>query len=123
MAVRACARAYADAELRELPTKTCALCLVCAARYKPGENVGIGRDFTLFAKCAGFVEFTYSRLRPSGEPGRLRTTIHVRAHSREEHMERVRERVARREEKHKRGTWHMLQAGKYVERGEPRVDG
>ena len=64
------------------------------ARYKPGENVGIGRDYTLFAKCAGFVEFQYSRLRPSGQPAKREwAIIHVRAHSKEEHMERVRKRV------------------------------
>ena len=50
------------------------------ARYKPGENVGIGRDYTLFAKCAGFVEFQYSRLMPSGKPAKKKwTIIHVRA--------------------------------------------
>lgn len=26
-------------------------------RYKPGENVGLGKDDTLFAKVAGTVEF------------------------------------------------------------------
>jgi len=33
-------------------------------RIKPGENVGIGRDHTLFAKSKGMVE--YSRL-PNGQ--------------------------------------------------------
>ena len=26
-------------------------------KFHPGENVGIGRDHTLFAKCAGIVRF------------------------------------------------------------------
>ena len=26
-------------------------------RFKPGENVGLGKDDTLFAKITGFVEF------------------------------------------------------------------
>ncbi len=30
--------------------------------YKPGVNVGIGRDDTLFAKCDGIVTFSGKRL-------------------------------------------------------------
>ncbi|MDD5633926.1 MAG: 50S ribosomal protein L27 [Candidatus Omnitrophica bacterium] len=30
--------------------------------YKPGYNVGIGRDNTLFAKCAGKVSFSNNRV-------------------------------------------------------------
>ena len=93
------------------------------ARYKPGENVGIGRDFTLFAKCAGFVEFQYSRLCPSGRPARKTWTyIHVRAHSREEHMERVRQRVEKRKNPERMGVWHKTQAGLFADRGAPRVE-
>ena len=92
------------------------------SRYKPGENVGIGRDYTLFAKCAGFVEFQYSRLRPSGQPAkRTWTTIHVRAHSREEHMERVRQRVDARENPARMGVWHKTQAGLFADRGASRA--
>jgi len=29
----------------------------CGTRIKPGQNVGIGRDNTLFAKIDGFVKF------------------------------------------------------------------
>ena len=29
----------------------------CGTKFKPGSNVGMGRDFTLFAKRAGRVEF------------------------------------------------------------------
>ncbi len=31
-------------------------------RYKPGVNVGLGKDDTLFAKCAGRVNFTGKRI-------------------------------------------------------------
>ncbi len=30
-------------------------------RIKPGENVGMGRDYTLFAVADGFVRFEYVR--------------------------------------------------------------
>ena len=121
------------------------------ARYKPGENVGIGRDYTLFAKCAGFVEFQYSRLMPSGKPAKKKwTIIHVRAvsgclrpfyscflsrssltiaccvpfslaqHSREEHMERVRQRVEARNNPTRMGVWSKMQAGIFASRGEPK---
>ena len=82
--------------------------------------MGIGRDFTLFAKCAGFVEFQYSRLKPSGRPARNTwTIIHVRAHSREDHMERVRQRVEARNNPQRMGVWHKTQAGLFAQRGEP----
>lgn len=29
----------------------------CGSRFKPGSNVGVGRDFTLFALADGKVEF------------------------------------------------------------------
>jgi len=29
-------------------------------RFRPGRNVGLGRDFTLFALCDGIVEFRKS---------------------------------------------------------------
>lgn len=29
----------------------------CGTRFKPGKNVGMGRDFTLFALADGVVEF------------------------------------------------------------------
>ena len=40
-------------------------------KFKPGLNVGIGRDDTLFAKISGIVEFQ--------NRGRLGKFIHVRA--------------------------------------------
>ena len=39
-------------------------------RFKPGDNVGLGRDHTLFAKLTGQVEFA--------ERGRFGRFIHVR---------------------------------------------
>ena len=39
-------------------------------RFKPGKNVGMGRDFTLFALVDGVVEFQ--------DRGRLGRDVHVR---------------------------------------------
>ena len=33
----------------------------CGTRFKPGKNVGLGRDYTLFAKTAGKVVFGAGR--------------------------------------------------------------
>ena len=33
----------------------------CGTKIHPGENVGMGRDYTLFAKVAGVVEFINRR--------------------------------------------------------------
>lgn len=30
----------------------------CGTKVHPGENVGMGRDFTIYAKVAGVVEFS-----------------------------------------------------------------
>ena len=38
-------------------------------RYKPGKNVGMGRDYTLFAKLPGTVRFQ--------DRGRLGNFVHV----------------------------------------------
>jgi large subunit ribosomal protein L27 len=35
----------------------------CGNKFWPGENVGQGRDFTLFAKVGGVVEFSELRQR------------------------------------------------------------
>jgi large subunit ribosomal protein L27 len=29
----------------------------CGTRFRPGQNVGLGRDFTLFATAEGYVRF------------------------------------------------------------------
>lgn len=86
-------------------------------KFRPGENVGIGRDFTLFAKAAGFVEFT--RKRHPGPSTKPKTWIHVRAHSKEEHMERVRQRVAKRNLP-KDGAWTRLQRGDFAHLNAPK---
>lgn len=33
----------------------------CGTRFKPGRNVGCGRDYTLFAKAEGVVRFSPKR--------------------------------------------------------------
>jgi large subunit ribosomal protein L27 len=36
----------------------------CGTKFHPGRNVGMGRDFTIFALCEGTVEFSrYGRSR------------------------------------------------------------
>jgi len=42
-------------------------------RYKPGQNVGIGSDDTLFAKISGVVQFQ--------DRGRLGKFVHIEANS------------------------------------------
>ena len=41
-------------------------------QYKPGENVGLGKDDTLFAKIAGYVEFR--------DRGRMGKFISIKPH-------------------------------------------
>ena len=43
-------------------------------RYKPGKNVGLGKDDTLFARVAGTVEF-----RDRGRQGKFVNIIEVQA--------------------------------------------
>jgi len=33
----------------------------CGTRFKPGKNVGLGKDYTLFALCDGTVRFQTGR--------------------------------------------------------------
>ncbi|HOG49251.1 MAG TPA: 50S ribosomal protein L27 [Lentisphaeria bacterium] len=33
----------------------------CGTKFHPGRNVGLGRDFTIFALCDGVVEFVRSK--------------------------------------------------------------
>ena len=72
-------------------------------RYLPGENAGIGRDDTIYAKIDGFVEFQRVR-RP-----KPRHYVHVRDHNREEHTEQVAKRVALRntDAQRRRRTWQF----------------
>ena len=80
------------------------------ARYKPGENVGIGRDYTLYALVDGFVEFTRQRL------PRPRTWIRVVPGTAEQHRARVAARVERRNNPTRMGVWQKTQAGMFAER-------
>lgn len=41
-------------------------------RYKPGENVGLGKDDTLFARITGIVEFR--------DRGRMGKFVNIRVH-------------------------------------------
>uniref|UniRef100_A0A7S2H481 Large ribosomal subunit protein bL27c n=1 Tax=Haptolina brevifila TaxID=156173 RepID=A0A7S2H481_9EUKA len=79
------------------------------ARYRPGENVGIGRDYTLHALVDGFVEFTRRRF------PHPRTLIHVRPGTAEQHRERVAARVAERNTPARLGVWSKTQAGLFAE--------
>jgi len=84
------------------------------ARYKPGENVGIGRDYTLYAMVDGFVEFTRRRL------PRPQTWIHVRTSTREEHQARVAARVHARNNPSRQGLWHKTNTGAFADRFAPK---
>ncbi len=86
------------------------------ARYKPGINVGVGRDFTLFAMVSGFVEFTYEPVRrgPWQKKPRTHTFVNVHNMPREEYLARVRARVAARNEKRATGLWHRTQGGEFA---------
>jgi large subunit ribosomal protein L27 len=44
--------------------------------YHPGEGVGLGRDYTIFAMIDGVVEYTKFRKR-----GTERSRVHVKAHA------------------------------------------
>ena len=39
----------------------CIIVRQCGTRFKPGKNVGLGRDYTLFALAEGVVEFNRRR--------------------------------------------------------------
>ena len=41
----------------ELVTPGCIIIRQCGTKFRPGANVGMGRDYTIFAKCEGRVEF------------------------------------------------------------------
>lgn len=40
----------------------CIIVRQCGTRYKPGKNVGMGRDYTIFSKIDGKVEFHNKRV-------------------------------------------------------------
>ena len=85
-------------------------------RYSPGENVGIGRDCSLFALKSGYVEFQRVWL------PKKRHFVHIRERTPEEHWALVHGKKAAREEaQRQRPNPHaMLQAGIFSPRGEPK---
>jgi large subunit ribosomal protein L27 len=46
-------------------------------KFHPGSNVGLGKDFTIFAKIAGFVNFTQKKAAAGVNCARLRKYINV----------------------------------------------
>lgn len=76
-------------------------------KWAPGENVGRGRDDTLFALTAGFVEFQKVTF------PKPRHYVHVREGDREAMEARVAARKARRSDSYarrKQTTWDFGQA-------------
>ena len=61
-------------------------------KWHAGENVGMGRDHTLFALVEGYVEFTPERKNPQGMR-RVPPQIHVREHNVAEHYAYVAARM------------------------------
>lgn len=46
-------------------------------KWHPGKNVGMGRDFTLFALADGVVEFTQKRQLKFDSSRKFNTLVHV----------------------------------------------
>jgi large subunit ribosomal protein L27 len=63
--------------------------------FRPGKNVGVGRDFTLFALADGFVHFRYNPLEKRSYVNVLPTKLLPKPKSTKEKMKRM-EAVARR---------------------------
>ena len=86
-------------------------------RYSPGENVGIGRDHTLFALKSGYVDFSNVRL------PKERHFVHVRVETPEEHLARMRGKSTMRAAKAARrpNPYLKLQAGVFASRGAQRT--
>mmetsp|Transcript_57664 Transcript_57664/g.95340 ORF Transcript_57664/g.95340 Transcript_57664/m.95340 type:complete len:138 (-) Transcript_57664:330-743(-) len=72
-------------------------------RWVAGENVGVGRDNTLFALTAGFVEFQKKFL------PRPRHYVHVRAETKDENQQRIAARVAERMRRSNAGKARLVQ--------------
>ena len=47
-------------------------------RYEPGRNVGLGKDYTIFAKADGVVEFTTKRVPKHTGKRVVKTFVHVK---------------------------------------------
>jgi len=89
-------------------------------RFHPGENVIIGRDYTISAKIEGWVEFTKKKIRDGMRRHHWVQYINVRPGTREEHRERVRARVhARNNKPMSNRLWTLTQMGHFADRGEP----
>jgi large subunit ribosomal protein L27 len=75
-------------------------------KFAPGENVGVGKDWTLFALVPGFVEYQWVQ-RP-----KPKQFIHVWPETREEYQKRIDARLARRRRRKMVGEWsrkvHMV---------------
>ena len=89
-------------------------------KWHAGENVGMGRDHTLFALVEGYVEFTPERKNPQGMR-RVPPQIHVREHNVAEHYAYVAARMEGRRARKERfpGAWTRLQRGDFADRGAP----
>lgn len=88
------------------------------AKMKPGANVGMGRDFTIFALVDGFVEFTRSRHDYTGKR-RVKKTftyVNVRDETQEQFGERVQARLAKRAARETDSPWARLQRGEFADR-------
>jgi large subunit ribosomal protein L27 len=46
-------------------------------KWHPGENIGVGRDFTLFALVAGTVKFTKKRQLKFDGRRKMNTLVHI----------------------------------------------
>lgn len=46
-------------------------------KFHPGYNVGLGKDFTIFAKVAGFVKFTQKKSAAGINCSKLRKYINI----------------------------------------------
>ena len=88
-------------------------------KFTPGENVGMGRDHTLFALVSGYVDFNRVRL------PKPRHFVHIRTETPEDHWARVHgKQAARAAARLARPTsWDKLQAGAFASRGAPRTEG
>jgi|EP00908_Phaeocystis_cordata_P022969 large subunit ribosomal protein L27 len=85
-------------------------------RYSPGENVGIGRDSSLFALKSGYVEFQKVWL------PKKRHFVHIRERAPEEHWAFVHGKKAAREdaERVRLKPHALLQMGAFAHRGAPK---
>jgi large subunit ribosomal protein L27 len=49
----------------------------CGTKFHPGSNVGLGKDFTIFAKVTGFVKFTQKKATVGINCAKMRKYINV----------------------------------------------